>query len=126
MIATNEAKLAVMNATGKPLPQSNTARQDQMVSLMDAMPDFMSEKENMTLTTASPDEAFERLLSKLKARVGSEIFSSWFGRLKLDEVSKSVVRSSVPTAIPALMDQQPLCRNADHAVAGRKPANPQS
>ncbi|UCA45704.1 chromosomal replication initiator protein DnaA [Pseudochrobactrum sp. XF203] len=52
----------------------------------------------MTLTTASPDEAFERLLSKLKARVGSEIFSSWFGRLKLDEVSKSVVRFSVPTA----------------------------
>ena len=44
------------------------------------------------------DEAFERLTAKLKARVGSEIYSSWFGRLKLEELSKSVARLSVPTA----------------------------
>ena len=44
------------------------------------------------------EAAFERLTAKLKARVGSEIYSSWFGRLKLDEISKSVVRLSVPTA----------------------------
>jgi chromosomal replication initiator protein len=30
--------------------------------------------------------------------VGSEIYSSWFGRLKLDDISKSIVRLSVPTA----------------------------
>ena len=94
MIAKNEAKLDVMSEAGQPVPPINRSLQGQF----DAAPDFMSEKENMTLTTASPDEAFERLLSKLKARVGSEIFSSWFGRLKLDEVSKSVVRFSVPTA----------------------------
>lgn len=100
MIAKNEAKLDVMSATGKPVPSINQALHSQTVLAPDFMsePDFLSEKENMTLTTASPDEAFERLLSKLKARVGSEIFSSWFGRLKLDEVSKSVVRFSVPTA----------------------------
>lgn len=44
------------------------------------------------------EAVFERLMSKLKARVGSEVYSSWFGRLKLDEISKSVVRLSVPTA----------------------------
>lgn len=44
------------------------------------------------------EAAFERLTSKLKARVGSEIYSSWFGRLKLDDLSKSIVRLSVPTA----------------------------
>ena len=44
------------------------------------------------------DEVFERLTAKLKARVGTEIYSSWFGRLKLDDISKSVVRLSVPTA----------------------------
>ncbi|MBV2142183.1 chromosomal replication initiator protein DnaA [Falsochrobactrum sp. TDYN1] len=44
------------------------------------------------------EEAFERLTAKLKARVGSEIYSSWFGRLKLDDLSKSVARLSVPTA----------------------------
>ncbi|SUB11590.1 chromosomal replication initiator protein DnaA [Brucella intermedia] len=44
------------------------------------------------------DEVFERLTAKLKARVGTEIYSSWFGRLKLDDISKSIVRLSVPTA----------------------------
>ena len=40
---------------------------------------------------------FERVRSRLKAQVGPEIFTSWFGRLKLHSVSKSVVRLSVPT-----------------------------
>lgn len=48
--------------------------------------------------TVMTEETFERLTAKLKARVGSEIYSSWFGRLKLEELSKSVVRLSVPTA----------------------------
>ena len=41
---------------------------------------------------------FERVKLKLKAKLGSEVYSSWFGRLKLDETSKSIVRLSVPTA----------------------------
>jgi chromosomal replication initiator protein len=41
--------------------------------------------------------AFERVQTQLKARLGSEVHSSWFGRLKLAEASKSVVRLSVPT-----------------------------
>jgi chromosomal replication initiator protein len=40
---------------------------------------------------------FQRVTRKLKVRVGPEVYSSWFGRIKLDEASKSVVRLSVPT-----------------------------
>jgi chromosomal replication initiator protein len=58
-------------------------------------------KENSLVVSAESnvgEDVFERLTAKLKARVGSEIYSSWFGRLKLDDLSKSVVRLSVPTA----------------------------
>jgi chromosomal replication initiator protein len=41
--------------------------------------------------------AFERVQAQLKARLGHEVYSSWFGRLKLVEASKSVVCMSVPT-----------------------------
>lgn len=40
---------------------------------------------------------FSRVQTRLKAQVGPDVFASWFGRLKLDTVSKSIVRLSVPT-----------------------------
>lgn len=40
---------------------------------------------------------FERFSAKLKAKVGPEVYASWFGRLKLHSVSKSVARFTVPT-----------------------------
>jgi chromosomal replication initiator protein DnaA len=40
---------------------------------------------------------FERVRARLRAQVGQEVFTSWFGRLKLHSMSKSVVRLSVPT-----------------------------
>ncbi|RYG56790.1 chromosomal replication initiator protein DnaA, partial [bacterium] len=44
------------------------------------------------------DEAlFERFSAKLKAKVGPEVYASWFGRLKLHTSSKSVARFTVPT-----------------------------
>ena len=44
------------------------------------------------------EQRFERVKVQLKARLGSEVYSSWFGRMKLAEASKGVVRISVPTA----------------------------
>ncbi|MET3660575.1 chromosomal replication initiator protein [Aquamicrobium ahrensii] len=44
------------------------------------------------------DHKFERVKTQLKARLGAEVYSSWFGRMKLAEASKGVVRISVPTA----------------------------
>lgn len=40
---------------------------------------------------------FDRVSALLKAQVGPDVFASWFGRLKLHSMSKSVVRLSVPT-----------------------------
>lgn len=40
---------------------------------------------------------FERFSARLKAQVGPEVYASWFARLKLHSVSKSVVRLTVPT-----------------------------
>lgn len=48
--------------------------------------------------TAWAGSSFERVKAQLKARLGSEVFSSWFGRMKLEEASRSIVRLSVPTA----------------------------
>ncbi|OLP62292.1 chromosomal replication initiation protein DnaA [Xaviernesmea oryzae] len=40
---------------------------------------------------------FDRVSALLKTQVGPEVYASWFGRLKLHSMSKSVVRLSVPT-----------------------------
>ncbi len=41
---------------------------------------------------------FERVKAQLRARLGAEVYQSWFGRMKLAEASKGLVRLSVPTA----------------------------
>ncbi|WP_425341040.1 chromosomal replication initiator protein DnaA [Agrobacterium larrymoorei] len=43
------------------------------------------------------DALFERFSARLKAQVGPEVYASWFARLKLHSMSKSVVRFTVPT-----------------------------
>jgi chromosomal replication initiator protein len=44
------------------------------------------------------ERIFERVRAKLKARLGAEVYSSWFGRMKVAEASGRHVRLSVPTA----------------------------
>ena len=44
------------------------------------------------------EKVFERVKAKLKARLGPEVYSSWFGRMLLAEVSRTLIRVSVPTA----------------------------
>jgi chromosomal replication initiator protein len=43
------------------------------------------------------DALFERFSARLKAQVGQDVYASWFARLKLHSLSKSVVRLTVPT-----------------------------
>jgi chromosomal replication initiator protein len=52
-----------------------------------------SEKNNL-----ADEEQWMRIRQHLMARLGSEIFNSWFGRLKLESVSGGVALHSVPTA----------------------------
>jgi chromosomal replication initiator protein len=54
-------------------------------------------KKVINMNIAEAHTAFDRVMLKLKSRLGAEVFSSWFGRLKLVETSKSVARLSVPT-----------------------------
>jgi chromosomal replication initiator protein len=34
---------------------------------------------------ARAEKAFEKVRAQIKARVGGEVYSSWFGRMKVDE-----------------------------------------
>ncbi|WP_246666159.1 chromosomal replication initiator protein DnaA [Aquamicrobium sp. LC103] len=45
-----------------------------------------------------PEQIFERVNTQLRARLGNDVYSSWFGRMQLAETSKGLVRLSVPTA----------------------------
>ena len=42
-------------------------------------------------------KTFERVRAQLKARLGKEVYASWFERMKLVEATSSVARLSVPT-----------------------------
>ncbi|MEI5680046.1 MULTISPECIES: chromosomal replication initiator protein DnaA [unclassified Mesorhizobium] len=53
---------------------------------------------NDMAASGGAEKAFDRVKAQLKARLGSEVYSSWFGRMKLTEASKGLVRISVPTA----------------------------
>ncbi len=46
----------------------------------------------------SAEKIFERMQHAVEGTVGGEVYSSWFGRMKLAEASKGIVRLSVPTA----------------------------
>ncbi|MFZ2099670.1 MAG: chromosomal replication initiator protein DnaA [Oricola sp.] len=46
----------------------------------------------------SHDAAFDRVKQRLRAKIGADVYNSWFGRLKLDSATRSVARMSVPTA----------------------------
>lgn len=48
-------------------------------------------------TPMKQDALFERVSIRLKAQVGPDVYASWFGRLKLHSISKSVARLTVPT-----------------------------
>jgi chromosomal replication initiator protein len=52
---------------------------------------------NMSASTGF-EANFERVKAQLKARLGNDVYSSWFGRMKLAEASRGLVRLSVPTA----------------------------
>lgn len=50
------------------------------------------------MVRSNHEATFERVKSQLKARLGADVYASWFGRMKVDEATRSVVRLSVPTA----------------------------
>lgn len=43
-------------------------------------------------------QMWERVQARLRSKLGSEVFNSWFGRLKLETISTGIISHSVPTA----------------------------
>jgi chromosomal replication initiator protein len=57
-----------------------------------------------TLTTGplrsgllTPEQAWDRVARRLRAELGEDVFSSWFGRLAFSEMSDGVAHLTVPT-----------------------------
>jgi hypothetical protein len=48
-------------------------------------------------TAASDDDAWSRICRRLRAELGDDIYSSWFGRLELDGIAGPNAYLSVPT-----------------------------
>lgn len=61
--------------------------------------ELATSNEGTGMTSAGGTEAnFERVKAQLKARLGNDVYSSWFGRMKVAEASRGLIRLSVPTA----------------------------
>jgi len=64
-----------------------------------SLPNNLMEVGEMAVVgSGGAEKTFDRVKAQLKARLGTEVYSSWFGRMKLAETSKALVRLSVPTA----------------------------
>jgi hypothetical protein len=48
--------------------------------------------------SASEIQMWERIQARLRTKLGSEVFNSWFGRLKLESIATGIISHSVPTA----------------------------
>lgn len=54
--------------------------------------------EDEGMSASGAEANFERVKAQLKARLGNDVYSSWFGRIRIAEASRGVIRLSVPTA----------------------------
>jgi chromosomal replication initiator protein len=53
--------------------------------------------EALEISTSSIEHKWRRIQSRLRAEVGDDVFTSWFGRVELDAYDGRVVQVSVPT-----------------------------
>lgn len=59
----------------------------------------MSAADNNNTGTENPDDrAWSKVRQQLQTQLGSEVFNSWFGRMKMESVSGGIALHSVPTA----------------------------
>src|SRR5712672_2826343 len=53
--------------------------------------------EALELSTSSIENKWRRIQSRLRAELGDDVFTSWFGRVELESYDGRVVHVSVPT-----------------------------
>ena len=80
MSQSHRSPLETTNTPGTP---NNRNTKDAMQSPSTSTPDFA--------------EAWDRVKRRLRADLGEDVFSSWFGRLELVEIVDGTVHLSVPT-----------------------------
>ena len=68
------------------------------VDASDLICEFEEGKTKDMAASGGSESNFERVKAQLKARLGNDVYSSWFGRMKLAETARGSVRLSVPTA----------------------------
>ena len=56
------------------------------------------DKKSRTQKDAKLAEQWVRIRTRLRAELGEDVFSSWFGRVELDDVNDGDLKFSVPTA----------------------------
>ncbi|MDD9328891.1 MAG: DnaA N-terminal domain-containing protein, partial [Bartonella sp.] len=74
---------------------------ERMINEMMKIKGAVSVKSSLEPLVFSEEEgaaAFTRVMAQLKAQIGVEAYTSWFGRLKLAEYNRNLVKLSVPTA----------------------------
>ncbi|EYS90911.1 chromosomal replication initiator protein dnaA [Bartonella bacilliformis str. Heidi Mejia] len=74
---------------------------EEMVNKMMDISEPVSANTSVEYPVISEEEgaaAFARVMAQLKTQVGIEAYTSWFGRLKLSEYNRNLVKLSVPTA----------------------------
>ena len=47
--------------------------------------------------SAKTDDVWDRICRRLRAELGEDVFTSWFGRLELDSIAGHIAQLSVPT-----------------------------
>ena len=82
----------------RPVTHQNDNDGDMNVAAAGTAPARGAEQLTTGADMTKQNEVFTKVRAKLSAQVGQEVFTSWFGRLKMQSMSKSVVRLSVPTA----------------------------
>ena len=62
----------------------------------DAIP-YEARRDEVKPVDAKPADIWDRVCRRLRAELGEEVFTSWFGRLELDGIVDGVAHLSVPT-----------------------------
>ena len=66
--------------------------------------------------SGAPEVVFERVKIQLKARLGAEVYSNWFGSLMLARLFQKRGQALRPDRLPETLDQQSLCRSHQRAL----------
>ena len=89
----------------------------------------LTEGKDMAVASNGAEKIFERVKTQLKARLGGEVYSSWFGRMKLNSVmrifaSNAAGQASRPAGLVSPVYARTGVRTSRVSLAMRPSARP--